>query len=70
MSWYTIIVLDADGCTVTQTEEASLKAAKLSAREKLDEPCYDDGIKVEIHDESGVCVWDKFKQSRKTNANV
>ncbi len=60
MSWYQILVLDAEGCTITHTEERGLAAAKRSAREKLDEPGYTDAHKVEIQDESGACVWDKF----------
>jgi hypothetical protein len=54
-------VLDSDGCTVTQTEESSLAAAKRSAREKLNEPCYRDGVKVEVSDaDTGEIVWDQF----------
>lgn len=60
MSWYNVTVLDADGCTVTQTEESSLAAAKRSAKEKLAEPCYSEGVKVEVTDEAGVVVWDRF----------
>lgn len=62
MSWYNITVLDADGCTVTATEESSLAAAKRSAQEKLAEPCYADGVKVEVSNQhTGEVVWDRFK---------
>jgi hypothetical protein len=33
VSWYQIFVIDDDGCTLCNTEESSLKAAKNSARE-------------------------------------
>lgn len=60
MSWYQVIVLDAEGCTVTQTEEPSLAKAKRSGREKLEEPCYRDGVKVEVRNDAGVVIWDRF----------
>lgn len=60
MSWYQVIVFDAEGCTITHTEEPSLAAAKRSAREKLNEPGYTDAFKVEVQDDAGVCIYDKF----------
>ena len=61
MAWYNITVLDADGCTVTQCEESSFAAAKRSAIEKLNEPCYAEGVKVEVSDQdTGEIIWDRF----------
>ena len=62
MSWYQIYVLDADGCTLCNTEESSLRLAKNSAREKLvEEDLVRAGAhKVEVRTEAGECVYDKF----------
>ena len=62
MSWYQIFVLDTDGCTLCNTEESSLKMAKNSAREKLEEDEFKKAgaHKVEVRTEAGECVWDKF----------
>lgn len=60
--WYNVTVLDSDGCTVTQTEEPTLREAKRSAIEKLNEPCFHhDAVKVEVSEaDTGVIVWDRF----------
>jgi hypothetical protein len=62
MSWYQIFVLDADGCTLRNTEESNLRLAKNSAREKLIEHdlIASGAHKVEVRTEDGVCIYDKF----------
>jgi hypothetical protein len=62
MSWYQVFVLDAEGCTLCNTEESNLRLAKNSAREKLVErDLIDAGAhKVEVRNEEGVCLYDKF----------
>ena len=64
MTWYTIKALDSDGYELSVTEESSLKAAKLSAREKAAQPdLLAAGLhKVEVLNESGECIYDRFAQ--------
>lgn len=72
MSWYQIFVLDADGCTLCNTEESNLRLAKNSAREKLIErDLIDAGAhKVEVRNEEGVCLYDRFYQTPHEDARV
>lgn len=62
---YTVLLLDDEGCEVSNTEESSLKLARLSLREKLVEPGsrpgsyhYGDAVTARILDKDGVILHD------------
>lgn len=59
---YTVKLLDSDGCELASHEYESLKDAKAGARYAISEKDYLEAgaYKVEVRDEHGVCVWDRF----------
>lgn len=68
MSWYTVHVLETDGSELCQTEESSLRRAKDACREKLVEFSGYDVRKVEVRDERGQVVHDRFPTPRHAEA--
>jgi hypothetical protein len=58
---YTIVLLDIDGCELSNTEETTLKAAKALARSRLAEPEYvaAGAHKVEVRNADEDVVYDK-----------
>ena len=63
--FYKVTLLDSDGCEMASHEHDTLKAAKVAARDAIVEKEYIEAgaRKVEIRDEDGECVWDRFVQS-------
>lgn len=64
--FYKVTLLDSDGCELASHEHDSLKAAKVAARDAIAEKEYIEAgaRKVEIRDENGECVWDRFARSQ------
>jgi hypothetical protein len=60
--FYTVKLLDSDGCELAMHEHDSLKDAKVAAKAAIAEKEYLDAgaNKVEILNEQGICVWDRF----------
>jgi hypothetical protein len=59
---YTVLILDDQGCELSNTEYGSQREAISMAREKINEEAtsdYQDWRTVEIRDAAGECVWDK-----------
>ncbi len=70
--YYTVVLLDADKCELSNTEEGTLAAAKSLARSRIAERGYlqAGARKVEVRDANGDVVWDKLaatQASIKTN---
>lgn len=59
---YTVKLLDSDKCELASSEYDTLKDAKHGAEAAITEREYLEAgaHKVEVQDESGVCVWDRF----------
>jgi hypothetical protein len=59
--FYNVTLLDADGFELAYECDLSTKSeARNRARELLADPLYLDNFKVEVRDDRGVCIWDKF----------
>lgn len=61
MSYYTVIVLDRGGYTITEDPDVEgLKNAKQRARDGVGE--YADAHKAEVRNDKGECLWDVFAE--------
>ena len=60
MSFYTVTLFDADGCTIYSDDVDTLSQARTRAREYVTDPEVMDAHKVEVHDSLGECVFDLF----------
>lgn len=59
--WYTVTLFDEDDNTIVSDDINGLPAAKAEAKAMLSDDEYaDDAYKVEVSNESGEIVWDKF----------
>lgn len=62
---YTVLLLDDEGCELSNTEEPSMKLARLSITEKSREPnhrggfAYQDAVRAKILNGAGECVHDR-----------
>ena len=62
---YTVLLLDDEGCHVSNTEEGSLRLARQAIRDKLREPnhkggyAYQDAVRAQILDSQGVIIHDQ-----------
>jgi hypothetical protein len=67
--FYTVKLLDSDGCEMASSEYDNLKDAKTCAKDAIGEREYLDAgaHKVEVQDESGTCVWDRFAAAVKAS---
>lgn len=61
---YTVLLLDAQGCELSNTEQEAFRLARLSITEKSREPDhrggwqYQDAVRAKIIDATGACVHD------------
>jgi len=56
---YRVVLLDADDCELSVTEENTLREARRSALEKTREPCNSDWRVAQVRCAEGDVVWDR-----------
>jgi hypothetical protein len=60
---YTMVLLDDEGCELSNTEHDNFKLARLAISEKCREPskngyAYGDAVRAKVFDATGACVHD------------